>query len=138
MKSTLTAIYCYRSQHSFPRSIIFSGADYISTKTLKDESNRRRRRDGVHDASGEERLGHLQLAALAADLGGRRQECAGGPRAQGVGVALRGARAGPRAGPPRRRAQPAPQRARHALAVLLPRAALARLAAGARAPQGLG
>lgn len=112
---------------SFPRS---PSRSYFATKTLT-----RRilyRRDGVHDASGEERLGYLQLPAVAADVRVGREDRRSG--AEGVGVAVGGA--GLRERDPRR-AEPAPQRAGHALAVVLPGAAFEGLAARRR-PQELG
>lgn len=91
-------------------------------KTLAPRNPLLRRRDGVHDAGGEERLGHLQLGAHAAAVGerarGRRA------RAQGVGVAL----GGPGAGAALGAAVSAPLGARHALAVVRARAAAARAA----------
>lgn len=132
------ALQIYRSACNFPRSApaFRRSATNIPTKTLKPKSHRHRRRDGVHDAGDEERLGHIQLAAVAEDVGergeGARRRRA---RAEGVGVAVGGPGAVAALG---RRAEPAPLGAGHALAVLLPRAALARLAAPRRQPQGLG
>lgn len=109
--------YCTRIGHSARRQL---------TTTLHREVSSSE--DGVYDAGGEERLGYLQLGQVASRVGGG---AAGRARAEGVGVPLRGPGHGPA-----RRAQPAPQRARHALALLLAPAALAQLAPGApRQPQ---
>lgn len=105
-------------------------------KTLK-VKNRIRRRDGVHDARGEERLGHIQLAAVPSRPGAG--EAGYRARAEGFRVAVRGADAvGARCRV--RCAQPAPQRSSHALPELLPRASIPHIATDrTRQPQqGLG
>lgn len=133
MKSTLAAIYIYRSAYSFPWTIIFS-ADYTLTKTLKAESHRYCRRDGVHDASSQERLGHIQYATDAADLRVRGQAWYRRPCAEGVRVTVRGARAISTQCSP----EPAPERPHYALAVLLPGTAIESISPSVRKPKDFG
>lgn len=127
---------CFSSidrQAAFRYTAILSrcSASSASLKTFRPKSNRRRRRDGVHDACGEERLGYLQLAAhlRRAREGWPRPACA-----EGIGVAFRGADdVAPRA------AESSSLGAGNAIAVVLPRAAVAGLTArGARQPKGFG
>lgn len=134
--SEIQSLFTISIEELYSTPVFRRNEDEIFPKTLKHKSHRHHRRDGVHDACSEERLGHLQLAAVAARVRVGGEGGAGRARAEGVGVAL----GGPGAVAARARAQPAPQRARHALAVLLPRAALARLAARRRRQpqQGLG
>lgn len=117
----------------FSRSHQFSGVrSVLATKTLRRRCNHRRH--GVHDACCEERLGHIQLAAIAADL--RDDGEADGESEEGVGEPLGGARLrrdGDAAG-----AEPSPERPGDAVAVVLSGAAVAGVAAAVRQPQGFG
>uniref|UniRef100_S4P2D7 Uncharacterized protein n=1 Tax=Pararge aegeria TaxID=116150 RepID=S4P2D7_9NEOP len=114
-------------------AIVLAVRAYFTPKTLTFKSHRHRRRDGVHDASSEERLGYIQLS-IAADFrvcgqaGHRRR-----PGAQGVRVSLRGTRP-----VTADCAQPPSQRSSHALALLLPRTAEPSFLTSIRKPKGLG
>lgn len=125
-------LYLSIGEHFFTIGLSFRRAEGdILPKTLTPKNHRHRRRDGVHDACSEERLGPVQLEPIAAGVGVRGEDGPGWACAQGVGVAL----GGPGAAGALARAEPAPQRASYALAVLLPRATVTSLAAYRRQPQ---